>query len=90
MREYRIRGYIIYPLNTVKLGPLPQYQSKEGDTIMSEMTTQMDLACERLRTMIRNEQQVERNAQAWRKLESQLRRVYVSGTNVSNIAKRSR
>lgn len=53
-------------------------------------SAQLDLACDRLRTMIRNEQQVERNAQAWRKLESQLRRVYVSGTNVSNIAKRSR
>lgn len=52
--------------------------------------TQLDLACDRLRIMVRNEQQVERNAQAWRKLESKLRRGYVNGTNVSNIAKRSR
>ena len=89
MHEDGYRGYIIYPLNTVKLGPLPQYQSKEGDTIMLH-DAQMDLACERLRTMIRNEQQAQKNAEAWRKLESQLRRVYVSGTNVSNIAKRSR
>ena len=44
--------------------------------------TQLDLACDRLRMAVRNEQQVERNAAAWRKLESKLRRTYVgsSGT----------
>lgn len=33
MREDRIRGYIIYTLNTVKLGPLCPHNNREGYTM---------------------------------------------------------
>lgn len=61
------RGYIIYTLNTVKLGPLSQYQNKEGANMnKTEIDILMSEACDRLRIAIRNERQVRDHAKQWR------------------------
>ena len=67
MRVDEIEGTFIYTWNTVKLGPCNQLEhNREGELTMSEIDIELTAACDRLRIVIRNEQQLELNAAKWR------------------------